>query len=102
MPDLAIETASGGLVCGVDEAGGGPLAGPVVAAAVVLDLDHMPKALQREIDDLKALTSEQRKQCYAALQRCAFIGVGAAGLREIDRINILRACLPAMRRAVRA
>jgi ribonuclease HII len=102
MPDLALEAEDGGVVCGVDEAGRGPLAGPVVAAAVVLDLDHMPKTLRREIDDSKVLSAEQRQECYAALRRCAVIGVGAASVREIDRINILRASLLAMRRAVLA
>lgn len=102
MPDLALEEACGGLVCGVDEVGRGPLAGPVVAAAVVLDLDHMPRALRRAIDDSKALTADQREEYSRDLRRCALIGVGAASVREIDTINILRAALRAMQRAVRA
>src|SRR5437868_5714801 len=102
MPNLALEEESGGVVCGVDEAGRGPLAGPVVAAAVVLDLDHMPASLRRSIDDSKLLTAEQRLEYYGGLQRCAAIGVGAASVVEIDRINILRASLLAMRRAVLA
>jgi ribonuclease HII len=102
MPDLALEQACGGLVCGVDEVGRGPLAGPVVAAAVVLDLDHMPRGLRGAIDDSKALTAEQREDYCRALRCCALIGVGAASVREIDRINILRASLVAMQRAVGA
>jgi ribonuclease HII len=102
MPNLSLEQEDGGLVCGVDEVGRGPLAGPVVAAAVVLDLDHMPKSLKREIDDSKLMTAEAREECFAALRGCALIGIGAASVREIDTINILRASLLAMRRAVAA
>src|SRR5713226_8431806 len=102
MPNLALEEECGGLVCGIDEVGRGPLAGPVVAAAVVLDLDHMPRALRRGIDDSKALSAEQRDAFCHAIRGCAVIGVGAASVREIDRINILRASLLAMQRAVHA
>jgi ribonuclease HII len=102
MPNLALEEESGGVVCGIDEVGRGPLAGPVVAAAVVLDLDHMPRALRRGIDDSKALSIEERDEYCLAIRGCAVIGIGAASVREIDRINILRASLLAMQRAVRA
>ncbi len=102
MPDLALEQACGGLVCGVDEVGRGPLAGPVVAAAVVLDLDHMPRTLRAAIDDSKVLTAAEREECCRKLLSCALIGIGAASVREIDRINILRASLLAMQRAVGA
>jgi len=102
MPNLALEEECGGLVCGIDEVGRGPLAGPVVAAAVVLDLDHMPRALRRGIDDSKALSAEEREDCCREIRRCAVIGIGAASVREIDRINILRASLLAMQRAVHA
>lgn len=102
MPNLALEEECGGVVCGIDEVGRGPLAGPVVAAAVVLDLAHMPRALRRGIDDSKALSAEARDEYCQAIRRCAVIGIGAASAREIDRINILRASLVAMQRAVRA
>jgi ribonuclease HII len=102
MPDFSLETEHGGLVCGVDEVGRGPLAGPVVAAAVVLDPDHMPKGFRRRIDDSKVLTAEEREDAYLEIRRCARIGLGAASVREIDSINILRASLLAMRRAVGA
>jgi ribonuclease HII len=102
MPDLTLETEHGGLVCGVDEVGRGPLAGPVLAAAVVLDPDHMPKGFRRRIDDSKALTAEEREDAYVEIRGCARIGLGAASVREIDSINILRASLLAMRRAVGA
>lgn len=105
MPDFAIERRCKGLVCGIDEAGRGPLAGPVVAAAVVLDPRRFPRSLREGLDDSKALTIQQREACYRALGRCvdrgtARIGVGAASVPEIDRINILRAALLAMTRAV--
>jgi ribonuclease HII len=102
MPNLALEEECGGLVCGIDEVGRGPLAGPVVAAAVVLDLDHMPRALRRGIDDSKVLSAEEREDYCREIRRCAVIGFGAASVREIDRINILRASLLAMQRAVHA
>ena len=67
MPDFAIERGCAGLVCGVDEAGRGPLAGPVVAAAVILDRRRFRGMLHRELDDSKALTREAREACFAAL-----------------------------------
>ena len=105
MPDFRIERRCTGLICGVDEAGRGPLAGPVVAAAVVLDPRRFPKSLRDGLDDSKVLSSEQRETCYRALRRCADrgtarIAVAAASVPEIDRINILRAALLAMARAV--
>ena len=105
MPDFKIERRCTGLVCGIDEAGRGPLAGPVVAAAVILDVRRFPKLLRDGLDDSKVLSIEQREACYASLRRClargtAHIGVGAASVAEIDRINILRAALLAMARAV--
>ncbi len=105
MPDFTIERRRAGLVCGVDEAGRGPLAGPVVAAAVVLDRQCFPRSLRDRLDDSKVLTIEEREACYRALRRCldrgaARIGVGAASVAEIDRINIRRAALLAMTRAV--
>jgi ribonuclease HII len=107
MPDFAFERGCDGVVCGIDEAGRGPLAGPVVAAAVVIDRRRFRGMLRRELDDSKALGREQRESCYQALLDCARngvvrIGVGAAGVREIDRVNILRASLAAMARAVGA
>ena len=102
MPDFAIEDACRGIVCGVDEAGRGPLAGPVVAAAVIIDRGCFAAELHDRLDDSKLLTRAAREICYQALFACARIGVGAASVREIDRINILRASLLAMSRAVAA
>src|SRR5215470_2852707 len=105
MPDFAFERRCKGLVCGVDEAGRGPLAGPVVAAAVILDPRRFPKTLRDGLDDSKVLSREQREACYRALRRgvtrgAVHIGIGAASVPEIDRINILRAAMSAMERAV--
>jgi ribonuclease HII len=102
MPDFAIEDGCRGIVCGVDEAGRGPLAGPVVAAAVIIDRACFSALLRDTLDDSKLLRRGAREACYQALFACARIGVGAASVREIDRINILRASLLAMSRAVAA
>jgi ribonuclease HII len=102
MPDFAIEDGCRGVVCGVDEAGRGPLAGPVVAAAVIIDRDCFTAELAETLDDSKLLARDIREACYQALAACARIGVGAASVAEIDRINILRASLLAMSRAVAA
>lgn len=85
-------------VVGVDEAGRGPLAGPVVAAAVILDRKRCP----RGIDDSKKLCMEARESLYGKLHQVARIGVGIATVEEIDRFNILWATMLAMTRAVEA
>lgn len=99
LPDYAIETEAGAparLVCGVDEAGRGPLAGPVVAAAVIIDMSNCPDGL----NDSKKLDASRRDELLAALESCAEIGVGIASVEEIDEINILQATMLAMTRAV--
>jgi ribonuclease HII len=102
MPDFAIEDGCRGVVCGVDEAGRGPLAGPVVAAAVIIDRACFTGELRDILDDSKLLRRDMREACYQALWSCARIGIGAASVKEIDSINILRASLKAMARAVAA
>ena len=85
------------LVCGVDEAGRGPLAGPVYAAAVILD----PAKRVNGLADSKVLTAERREVLAARIKERAIAwAVAYATVEEIDRINILRASLLAMRRAV--
>jgi ribonuclease HII len=86
-----------GPVVGIDEAGRGPWAGPVVAAAVILDPTRIPDG----IDDSKALEPEDREAIYARLIAVAEIGVGIADVRRIDRDNILNATMWAMAQAVR-
>jgi ribonuclease HII len=102
MPDDSIESQYRGRVAGVDEAGRGPLAGPVVAAAVVFAGGRVPAALAALLDDSKKLTASQRETAFAALRTCgaADIGVGAASVAEIARLNILHASMLAMARAV--
>ena len=101
MPDYAIESQHTGRVAGVDEVGRGPLAGPVMAAAVVFT-QGVPPGLASLLNDSKKLTAEQRENAYAALQRCrtAEIAIGAASVSEIARLNILHAAMLAMARAV--
>jgi ribonuclease HII len=101
MPTFRLERQAGGLVAGVDEVGRGPLAGPVLAAAVVFP-GGVPRRLAAMIDDSKRLTAEERLAAFAAIRASgrAEIGVGAASVAEIGRLNILQAALLAMRRAV--
>ncbi len=88
-----------GPVAGVDEAGRGPLAGPVVAAAVILDRKRIPKGL----NDSKQLSAEAREELFVLImERAVAVGVGEASVDEIDLINIRQATHLAMARAVRA
>ena len=88
-----------GPIAGVDEAGRGPLAGPVVAAAVILDRRRIPKGL----DDSKQMQPDAREVAYLRIFDCALaIGVGEASVDEIDLINIRQATHLAMARAIRA
>ncbi len=87
-------------VAGIDEAGRGPLAGPVIAAAVVLDMARLPRRIARRIDDSKQLPAAEREELFELVRPYAAIGVGGASVTEIDTINILRATLVAMGRAV--
>jgi ribonuclease HII len=94
---LALHWATPGLVAGVDEVGRGPLAGPVVAAAVILDDLHPVKGLR----DSKTLGPTTRERLAAEIRAKALcVSVAAASVDEIDRLNILQATLLAMRRAV--
>lgn len=85
-------------VAGVDEAGRGCLAGPVVAAAVILPFKGVPRGL----NDSKQLPASERERLARRLREVAAIGVGMASVEEIDRINILQASMLAMLRAVEA
>jgi len=104
MPDFSLESEHGGRVAGLDEAGRGPLAGPVTAAAVVF-LGSPPAALARLLDDSKKLTAARRDAAFAALRDAARAGllehgIAAASVAEIGRLNILRASQLAMVRAL--
>jgi ribonuclease HII len=102
--ELLCEAQGPGIVAGVDEAGRGPLAGPVVAAAAVIDRDRAKRKLLRMIDDSKKLTHEAREEAYEAMVESGVVqfAVAEASVEEIDRINILQATFLAMRRAVQA
>jgi ribonuclease HII len=94
---LALPWGAPGLVAGVDEAGRGPLAGPVVAAAVILD-DLQPI---RGLADSKVLSPRRREHLHDEIRAQALCyAIGLASVEEIDRLNILQATLLAMRRAV--
>jgi ribonuclease HII len=82
-------------ICGIDEAGRGPLAGPVVAAAVILPRKGRPRGL----DDSKQLTAEAREELALKIRKVGIVAVGVASVEEIDALNILRASHLAMRRA---
>ncbi len=101
MPTFRLEKRAGGRVAGIDEVGRGPLAGPVVAAAVVFP-SGVPRRLASLIDDSKKLSPEERLVAFDAIRASgrAEIAVGAASVTEIARFNILRAALLAMCRAV--
>ena len=99
MLELEARAAWNGHVCGVDEAGRGPWAGPVSAAAVILNPDDLPPG----IDDSKALTEKRRAALEPEIKARALAwGVGFASVEEIDELNILHATGLAMRRAVEA
>ena len=103
IPTLSLETdltrACGGPVCGVDEAGRGPWAGPVSAAAVILDPADLPPG----IDDSKALTEKRRFEMEPVIKARALAwGVGFASVEEIAELNILHATGLAMCRAIEA
>ncbi|MES3027424.1 MAG: ribonuclease HII [Pseudomonadota bacterium] len=99
MPDMMLEMACPGPVCGVDEAGRGPWAGPVSAGAVILDPNRLPEGL----DDSKKLTAKARAALELDIKDKALAwGVGLASVEEIEDLNILQATGLAMRRAVEA
>lgn len=100
MPDFSHERRHHpGLVAGVDEAGRGPLAGPVVAAAVILN----PRTAPQGLNDSKQLTAPKRAELEPLIKRKAVCwGIGMASVEEIDRLNILWATMLAMTRAVEA
>ncbi|HTT85318.1 MAG TPA: ribonuclease HII [Rhizomicrobium sp.] len=88
-----------GPIAGIDEAGRGPLAGPVVAAAVIFDRKRIPKGL----NDSKQMQADAREEAYLRIFECALaVGVGEASVDEIDLVNIRQATHLAMARAVRA
>lgn len=98
MPSLKHEKLCLAPVAGVDEAGRGPLAGPVVAAAVILPAKGIP----RGIDDSKKLAHADRARLHDRLRACAIVGIGIVEAEEIDTLNIYWATMKAMTLAVEA
>ena len=89
------------LILGTDEAGRGPLAGPVVAGAVCFPDFFIEESFKNQLDDSKKLTPLKREKAFEALLNSnALIGIGIASVQEIDEINILQASLLAMKRAI--
>jgi ribonuclease HII len=97
-PDLSIELSLQGCIAGVDEAGRGPWAGPVVAAAVILNPRNIPSG----INDSKKLTPAKRAELFDAILASASSGIGISTVSEIDTLNILEASKLAMCRAIDA
>lgn len=97
-PDFSHESCHEGTICGVDEAGRGPWAGPVVAAAAILNINAIPQGL----DDSKKLNAAKRDQLFDIIIKSAQTGIGMASVEEIDTLNILAATKLAMQRAVAA
>jgi ribonuclease HII len=98
IPNFGMERKLGRIVAGVDEVGIGPWAGPVVAAAVILDEDNIPPG----INDSKKLSAEKRSALFKMISMFSRVGVGMASVQEIDAMNILRASHLAMLRAINA
>jgi len=100
MPDYTFEHAAlatgAHSVAGIDEVGRGPLSGPVVAAAVILDPDNIPKGLR----DSKKLTAARRAVLFEEITASSDFSLGSCSVHEIDQINILQATFLAMRRAL--
>ena len=103
MPDFSYEIAAGRqigkVICGVDEVGRGPLAGPVVAAAVILPLDF-PDSLASQIRDSKKMSDIARERIFEPLKQHCRYAIAEASVAEIDELNILWASMLAMQRAI--
>jgi len=95
-PDLTIELQRPSLCCGIDEAGRGPWAGPVVAAAVIL------REIPNGVNDSKKLSVTKRNLLFQQITATSMFGIGLASVEEIDALNILQATFLAMRRALAA
>ena len=90
------------IICGIDEAGRGPWAGPVMAAAVVIDPERLPDSVLAQLDDSKKIKKSQHRAIFESLRPKVDFAVGQATVEEIDDMNILQATFLAMRRAVEA
>ncbi len=100
MPDFTLENEHHGFICGVDEAGRGPWAGPVTAAAVIFDQSRLSPQLAQDLNDSKKLSAKKREGLIDHIKAESIWAVGQASVEEIDELNILQATFLAMRRAV--
>lgn len=98
-PDLSLEQSYNGPVCGIDEAGRGPLAGPVVAACVYIPATALALPFWAQVTDSKKLSEPRRETLYAHITVHAHFGIAEASAQEIDELNIHHATLLAMKRA---
>jgi len=99
VPNFLIEEDFGWpnkLIAGVDEAGRGPWAGPVVSAAVVLNKKNIPI----DLNDSKKISEKKRQSLYSSIYNSHFVGVGISSIEEIDNLNILQATFLSMKRAL--
>ncbi len=99
-PSFDLELAHGGLVCGLDEAGRGPLAGPVVAACVYIPTEARGESFWALVNDSKKLSEKKRDMLYDLIVAHTHYGIAEASTEEIDEINILQASLLAMSRSL--
>ncbi len=99
MPDFAIENTCPPLVCGIDEVGRGPLAGPVIAAAVIIHPHAYNDQSLQAINDSKKISAKKRALICQTLPDVSISAIGMASVEEIDRINIYQATFVAMQRA---
>ncbi len=102
MPDFTFEMEMGGVVAGIDEVGRGPLAGPVIAAAVVIPPQGFPDQAREALDDSKKLTARKREALEKIILETCHVGFGEVDVAEIDRVNILQATFIAMGKAFSA
>lgn len=100
MPDFSLEKEYGEFVIGVDEVGRGPLAGPVVAAAVYIPRANWGHPVWRDVQDSKKLSSVRRDVLFSVIQGQCQYGIAEASVEEIDELNILQASFLAMQRAI--
>lgn len=100
MPDFTLENEHAGFVIGVDEVGRGPLAGPVVAAAVYIPPENRNHLVWKEVQDSKKLSPIRRDILFSAIQTQCLFGIAEASVDEIDSLNILQATFVAMKRAI--
>lgn len=99
LPDFSLEEAENGAVCGIDEAGRGPLAGPVVASCVYVPPESRSEAFWRNVNDSKLLPKPKRAHLAECIRSVCAYGIASASVAEIDVMNIFQASLLAMRRA---